>query len=522
MAIFFHDLIYDATRHDNEEESAKAFREFVRDAPSTSPLRSLEQPVVEMILQTKHHMQCPSGAPMDLKYFLDMDLAILGASKDRYEEYMRDIRIEYGHVPHDLYTKGRSQVLKTFLMAKQLYFTAEFRTALDAAARRNLAYELGVLSTPEVSTRRLTIADLPEMMQFVKTHWVLRSDGAAAALGSSPTTAESPTGGKLESSVKGATVGKGAGTAPGRTALRNAGSPTKSAAAVGGPAAATVATVVPDPLALSEEALLHCVTSNMDLCLSYRCAHTNELIGLVLCTRVLRSTALPPPDDVGRVAREEELRLRPSLLPEAATAKQPPFAVPTGALEASRLDHHIVGNHIVLHGVVVHSNRRRRGLGSALIRNVMAVVRAEAGEAAASGRARPPFSALCWVDSPMHGLLKKLGFHVVDDVTTTAVVMTQPAAATAIAEETGREDVDREKGVGGTGDDRNTAQEGLLLEEERNTHPSSPTSTTAGSNVEFHKKRQSVAVVALNTLALQKQMPVALPSQILEMSISDW
>ena len=134
MAIFFHDLIYDPTRHDNEEESAKAFREFVRDAPSI--LQPLEQPVVDMILQTKHHMQCPSGAPMDMKYFLDMDLAILGANKDRYEEYMRDIRTEYGHVPHDLYTKGRSSVLEDVFISTAVVLTNEFRTALDGTARK--------------------------------------------------------------------------------------------------------------------------------------------------------------------------------------------------------------------------------------------------------------------------------------------------------------------------------------------------------------------------------------------------
>ena len=112
---------------------------------------------------------------------------------------------------------------------------------------------------------------------------------------------------------------------------------------------------------VSEEAVLHCVTSNMDLCLSYRCAHSNDLIALVLCTRVLRSTALPPADDVGRVAREEEMRQRqeensnPSNGNNNSGKVPPPFATATAALEAARLDHHIVGNHVVLHAVVVHT-----------------------------------------------------------------------------------------------------------------------------------------------------------------------
>jgi predicted metal-dependent HD superfamily phosphohydrolase len=151
FAIWFHDVIYDTKRSDNEEKSA----EFAAEALAI--LGIPEQTITttrEMILATKHHRA--SDLSWDMKAFLDLDTSILGAPEDVYKEYSAAIRKEYSWVPDFLYREGRMKVLNGFLGRESIYNTVEFSAKYEAQARHNIAEEIRTLpDLPEAPTSGL-------------------------------------------------------------------------------------------------------------------------------------------------------------------------------------------------------------------------------------------------------------------------------------------------------------------------------------------------------------------------------
>lgn len=148
FACWFHDAIYKSRKQDNEEQSALL---------ATAALGRLRVPaptierVAAMIRATKGHDA--TGLDEDGRWFLDFDLAILGADAAVYAEYQAAIRREFRWVPAMLYRRGRREVLEGFLRREQLYFTAPMRERCEAQARTNLAAELKALGGTPVETQ---------------------------------------------------------------------------------------------------------------------------------------------------------------------------------------------------------------------------------------------------------------------------------------------------------------------------------------------------------------------------------
>src|SRR5262245_13608393 len=131
FAIWFHDVIYDTKRSDNEEKSA----EFAAEAMAGLGVHEQTIAIVqEMILATKSHRV--ANPTWDMKAFLDLDTSILGAPEDVYKEYSDAIRKEYSWVPDVLYRKGRAKVLNDFLESDRIYYTDEIGTRYELQARR--------------------------------------------------------------------------------------------------------------------------------------------------------------------------------------------------------------------------------------------------------------------------------------------------------------------------------------------------------------------------------------------------
>ena len=78
----------------------------------------------------------------DLEYFLDFDMAILGADWDEYVLYTLNIRKEYRIYPDFLYYKGRKDFLANTLQKKNIFHTQLFKLELEDRARQNIAREL--------------------------------------------------------------------------------------------------------------------------------------------------------------------------------------------------------------------------------------------------------------------------------------------------------------------------------------------------------------------------------------------
>lgn len=133
LALWFHDAVYDVHRDDNEERSAEWAAMAMRNAGLQD---AAVQRVHALIMATKHKA-LPSD--IDAKVLVDVDLAILGAAQERFDESDTQIRREYAHVPEPAFREGRCSVLRSFLERPRLYATEAFHQALEKQARRNLA-----------------------------------------------------------------------------------------------------------------------------------------------------------------------------------------------------------------------------------------------------------------------------------------------------------------------------------------------------------------------------------------------
>lgn len=139
LAIWYHDAVYNALRHDNEAKSAEMALKFLQET-NLAPARQVR--VAELIRRTQDHTQPQPPNDADLLLFLDADLSILGAPEAAYWDYARQVRREYRLVPDLLYRPGRRQVLAKLLAAPVLFHTPTLRAELHAPAQRNLQAEL--------------------------------------------------------------------------------------------------------------------------------------------------------------------------------------------------------------------------------------------------------------------------------------------------------------------------------------------------------------------------------------------
>jgi predicted metal-dependent HD superfamily phosphohydrolase len=133
LALWFHDAVYDVHRQDNEQRSADWARRAMLEsgiAPEAADR------VHAMIMATRHHSR-PEDA--DAQLLVDIDLAILGATPERFAEYERQIRIEYLHVPADVFEAKRREILAGFLARDPLYLTGPMRARFEEGARANLS-----------------------------------------------------------------------------------------------------------------------------------------------------------------------------------------------------------------------------------------------------------------------------------------------------------------------------------------------------------------------------------------------
>src|SRR5262249_35901657 len=137
FAGWLHDVVYDPTRHDNEAASAAYAREVL---PALGVPKAVIAETARLIELTAGHAVAPDDA--NGVVLADADLAIPGAEPARYACYARDIRMEYAHVPDELFLPGRARILEGFLARPRLFLPDRMHARLDARARANLGAEL--------------------------------------------------------------------------------------------------------------------------------------------------------------------------------------------------------------------------------------------------------------------------------------------------------------------------------------------------------------------------------------------
>ena len=140
IALFYHDAIYDTHAHDNEEKSAERACQMLARAGAEP---SLLQSMTDLILVTRH-----AALPRtpDEQLVVDIDLSILGAAQERFDEYERQVRQEYSWVDETIFRSVRSRILQEFLARPTIYSTTSFRDRLERPARENLKRSIEALA----------------------------------------------------------------------------------------------------------------------------------------------------------------------------------------------------------------------------------------------------------------------------------------------------------------------------------------------------------------------------------------
>ena len=137
FAIFYHDIIYDTSCNNNEEQSALL---------CTKRLLQLNVPtaLIKKVILLIHETKTHKASSITNALFLDADLAILGAKN--YKAYIIGVQKEYAIYDTATYFRGRKEFLKSFLEKEKIYMTKHFHTKYDKKARVNMLIEYNSLT----------------------------------------------------------------------------------------------------------------------------------------------------------------------------------------------------------------------------------------------------------------------------------------------------------------------------------------------------------------------------------------
>lgn len=136
FGLYYHDIIYDIAKSDNEQKSAEfAEKRMIKISVSGKIIEKCN----DLILSTKSHKK---SVYLDINYFTDADLSILGQSGNRYEQYCKNVRKEYAIYPDHLYNPGRKKILTYFLSMDRIFKTDFFFHKFEKQARYNIKNEL--------------------------------------------------------------------------------------------------------------------------------------------------------------------------------------------------------------------------------------------------------------------------------------------------------------------------------------------------------------------------------------------
>ena len=142
LSVFYHDIVYQPDRNDNEEQSVHLLERFIGKAQSLSNLKleEISRRACQLILMTKQHK------PQDhLEYILnDLDMSVLAAPSARYELYSGQIKQEYIRMfANELeFNEKRAKFLSS-LDPKTVFY---LHPGHEETCRRNIEWEMAKLN----------------------------------------------------------------------------------------------------------------------------------------------------------------------------------------------------------------------------------------------------------------------------------------------------------------------------------------------------------------------------------------
>jgi len=133
LAVWFHDVIFEPGKSDNEARSAKLYLQF-SDGVHDQATRGL---VERLIMATLHDGS--SLEDSDARYMVDIDLSSFGLSWEYFLEDSGNLRLENADLSDAEYYRRKTSFQGRLLARERFYLSDYFAERLDAQARANLA-----------------------------------------------------------------------------------------------------------------------------------------------------------------------------------------------------------------------------------------------------------------------------------------------------------------------------------------------------------------------------------------------
>jgi len=146
LAAWYHDVVYDPRRDDNEQVSAERARAGLRGLVDAGRVEE----VARLVLLTAGHDPGPGDA--NGAVLCDADLAVLAGPPEAYAGYASAVREEYGHLPDEVFVPGRIAVLEHLLALPALYRLPAVAREWTPRARANMTAELTLLRARAASS----------------------------------------------------------------------------------------------------------------------------------------------------------------------------------------------------------------------------------------------------------------------------------------------------------------------------------------------------------------------------------
>lgn len=129
-AVWFHDYVSTGSPQDEQASSAHAMK-WLPQQCAVSDWAFVDR----CILATTH-----KHVPLDnyVAAVCDCDLSILGSTDEAFDEYERQVREEWAHVPEHLFAAARAVILQGIARRPHIYMTLHGRERWAVRARANL------------------------------------------------------------------------------------------------------------------------------------------------------------------------------------------------------------------------------------------------------------------------------------------------------------------------------------------------------------------------------------------------
>jgi dephospho-CoA kinase/pantetheine-phosphate adenylyltransferase len=137
---FFHDIVYDPSDTKKGSNELKSKQELIDISSTLNVATGVTNRAAQFIEATIEHKAYESDS--DGAFFLDNDLWILGAPRNRYDKYVQDLREEYSVFDDEAFKSGRAKFLQSMLGREQIFKTQHFADRFSDNIKGNLEHEL--------------------------------------------------------------------------------------------------------------------------------------------------------------------------------------------------------------------------------------------------------------------------------------------------------------------------------------------------------------------------------------------